>query len=135
MTAEEIIRVISLSVSLLISFIGFVITFIKWIKNVIKTKNWNALKSALKEFITKAEGFVNFTGAEKKEIVLAWATNFCSEQGMKFDSEKVSAEIEDLVTLTKQVNQREKDKVATVEVTTTESKTPEYTVGTKKEGE
>lgn len=110
MSVEEIIRVVSLSVSLFISLTGFVITLVKAIKNAIQTKNWNALKTELQSFITKAEGFSNFTGTEKKEIVLAWASNFCISRGMKFDADKVSNEIEELVKLTKNVNQREKDK-------------------------
>lgn len=110
MGVEEIIRIVSLSVSLGISLIGFIITLVKSIKNAIQTKNWAALKTELQGFITKAEGFAHYTGEEKKEIVLAWASQFCVNRGMKFDAEKVSNEIEELVKLTKKVNQRDKDK-------------------------
>lgn len=111
MSVIELIRLISLAVSLFISLVGFVITLVKSIKNAIQTKNWNALKVALQEYIAKAEEFTNFTGEEKKEIVMAWATNFCATIGMKFDTAKVSNEIEDSLKLSKLVNQREKDKI------------------------
>lgn len=113
MAVEEIIRIVSLSVSLFITLTGFIITLVKSIVSAVKTKNWNALKVELKNFITKAEGFEHYTGEEKKEIVLAWASNFCASKGMKFDAEKVGSEIEELVALTKKVNQRDKDKQTT----------------------
>lgn len=109
MSIEEIIRIVSLSVSLLITLVGFVITLVKSIKNAIKTKNWDALKSALQGFIAKAEEFSNFSGVEKKEIVLSWASNFCADKGMKFDKDKVDSAIEELVELSKKVNKRDKD--------------------------
>lgn len=110
MSVEEIIRIASLSASLFISLIGAIITLIGWIKTAIKNKNWTVLRTELQNFVSKAESFANFTGVEKKEIVLAWTANFCNSKGIKFDVEKVSAEIEELVALTKKVNQREKDK-------------------------
>ncbi len=122
MSIEEIIRVVSLSISLFISLTGFVITLVKSIVNAIKTKNWNALRAELQTFISKAEGFEHFTGTEKKEIVLAWASNYCASKGMKFDANKVGTEIEELVALTKKVNQRDKDKVVEVETASTEPK-------------
>ena len=57
--------------------------------------------------------------SEKKEIVLAWASNFCSKQGIKFEENKVSSIIDELVSLTKKVNQRDKDKVKTEEIAET----------------
>lgn len=135
MSVEEIIRLVSLSASLLVSFVGFLVTFIKWIKDVIKNKKWEEVKKALQGFITKAEGFTNFTGEEKKTIVLAWASEFCGTIGMKFDNAKVSATIEDLVSLTKKVNQREKDKIVEETVAETVSAIPTTPVEEKKEGE
>lgn len=120
MTAIEIIRIASLSVSLLISVSGFIIALVKGIINSIKTKKWGELTNALQGYISDAEKYINYTGEEKKEKVLSWATNFCQEHGIKFDKDKIGNIIEELVTLTKQVNQREKDKIAAEKVEITE---------------
>ncbi len=111
MTASEIIQLVSLSASLLASLIGFIIALVKAIKN----KKWDLLKDTLQDFISKAEGFTNFTGAEKKAIVLSWASNFCGKQGIKFNENKVGTVIDELVELTKKVNQRDKDKIVVTE--------------------
>ncbi len=116
MSVEEIIRIVSLSVSLFISLFGFAVTLFKAIINSIKTKKWNRLETAVQGYIKDAEKFVNYSGEEKKEKVLSWATNFCQDNKIKFDKDKISSMIEELVTLTKQVNQREKDKIATEKV-------------------
>ncbi len=100
MTAEEIIRLIALGGSLLVSLIGFLIALIK----DIKLKKWDDLKTALIGFIAKAEEFTSFSGQEKKEAVLTWASDFCKSHGLKFDKDKISGEIEELIALTKSVN-------------------------------
>lgn len=99
-TNEMIIQLVSLSVSLLISLMGLFTAFIKAIKN----KKWDSLKAALCGFIADAEKLIDKTGSEKKDVVLRWAEEFCEEQGIKFDSDRVSSMIETLIDLTKKVN-------------------------------
>ena len=127
MSIEEIIRIVSLSCSLLVSVVGFAITLYKYIKTAIETGKWDKLETALKEFIENVECLTNLTGEEKKEIVLAKASNFCQTIGLKFDVVKVSTTIEDLISLSKKVNQREKDKNI--------GQTEPQTITDKKEGE
>lgn len=93
-------------VSIVVAFGTAITSLIVCIKN----KQWNKLKTFVQECITTAETFKNFTGEEKKEYVITKANQYAISKGIKFDTEKVSNLIEDLVTLTKQVNQREKDK-------------------------
>ena len=106
MSAEEIIRLVSLSVSLLISLSGLLMALIKAVKN----KKWDSLKVALLDFVQQAEDFVEYTGEQKKQAVMTWAEDFCKKQGMTFDKDRVSEIIEELISFTKKVNPREKDK-------------------------
>ncbi len=104
MTTNEIIRLITLSISLLISLSGLIIAIIKAIKN----RKWNDLCSALQNFIIEAEKLTQCNGEEKKCQVLKMAENFCADEGIKFDSQKVEKVIEDLINLTKEVNNKDK---------------------------
>lgn len=97
-------------VSIIVAIVSAIISLIYCIKN----KKWNKLKAFVQECITTAETMKNFTGEEKKEYVITKANQFAISKGIKFDTEKVSNLIEELVTLTKQVNQRDKDKQANV---------------------
>jgi len=89
---------------------GFITATITYIK----TKNWNAVKSAVSEYVKEAEK-LETAGVIKKEIVLAKMRTLCVRKRIKFNEEKVSALIESVVSLTKSVNAREKDKVAETE--------------------
>lgn len=103
MKIDEIIRLVCLSVSLLVSLVGFVTAVIK----DIKTKRWDELKDSLLGFIAKAETLTEYSGEEKKSAVLNWASEFCKLHGIKFDAEKVGDEIEQLIAFTKTVNSKE----------------------------
>ena len=64
-------------------------------------------------YIQQAESFVHYSGAEKKEYVMTKANQYAIDNGIEFDQDMVSKKIEELVTLTKEVNKREKDIVVT----------------------
>lgn len=103
MEPDAIIKIVSLSVSLLISIFGFVVAVIK----EVKLKKWDQIKSVLITFIEKAEEYTAYSGAEKKTVVLKWTKEFCDSHNINFDVEKVSNEIEELITLTKKVNNKD----------------------------
>ncbi len=105
MTTKQIFELISLCLSLLVPILAFVGTLVK----VIRDKNWNVLKSALCDFVIKAEETFGCTGAEKKNMVLEWAKDFCQKEGIKFDAEQVSSVIEKLIDLSKRVNTKSKE--------------------------
>lgn len=105
MNFEEIIKVITVCGSLLISLGGFVVALVR----DIKTKKWSVLKTELITFITKAEKMKEMTGAEKKSAVLGWAEEYCKSHDIKFDAQRVSLEIEELIYFTKNVNVNEKN--------------------------
>ncbi len=102
MQIKEISEIVTLCISLLIPIIGFVTALVK----VIKDRNWNLLKSALCDFVIKAEELVGSTGEEKKNAVLQWAKDFCQKESIKFDADQVSGAIEKLIEVSKKVNKR-----------------------------
>lgn len=63
----------------------------------------------LQVYIQKAEQ-LSENSATKKELVLAWARQLVNSLGLKYTDEELSAKIDNQVTFTKTVNQREKDK-------------------------
>ena len=100
MSGEEIIKLVSVLISLLVPLTGFITAIVK----LIKDKQWNILKSMLCDFMIKAESMENATGEEKKKAVLDWCKGFCQQQGINFNEEQVSKAIETLIDLTKKVN-------------------------------
>ena len=100
MSGEQIVQLISVIVSSIIPIIGFITALVK----VIKEKQWNILKSALCDFMIKAEEMEGSTGEEKKAAVLRWCEDFCRTQGITFNVDQVSSAIETLINLTKKVN-------------------------------
>lgn len=100
MSIKDVFELISLCFSLLIPIIGFATALVR----VVKDRNWNLLKSAICEFIIKAEETIDGSGQDKKNAVLSWAEEFCQKQNIKFDADQVSSAIETLIDLSKRVN-------------------------------
>lgn len=68
------------------------------------------LAETIQPLIVEAEKFTHFSGEEKKQYVLTKANQFAIDPKLKFDQEKVSVMIDELVETTKKVNMRDKDK-------------------------
>ena len=62
------------------------------------------IANAVLPYIEEAEKFTNYSGKEKKEYVMTKANQYAIANGIRFDAEAVSAEVEELIGLTKQVN-------------------------------
>lgn len=58
----------------------------------------------LETWICEAEDHKNYTGAEKLKLVLSEAFKFCVENHIKYDEDKITAKIENLIELSKEVN-------------------------------
>ena len=99
------------ALALLITAVTFLTKFIKSAKAKKAAEELVKLGNAVLPYIKKAESFVNFSGAEKKEYVLTKANQFAIENKMAFDVRQASEKIEELVSLTKSVNVREKDRL------------------------
>lgn len=112
MTSGEIIQLVGLSSTIFASLTGFIVALVK----ANKGKKMGCLKDELKSYIISAEEYTTHTGAQKKSLVLSWAEDYCKKQGIKFDAEQVGNAIDELIELTKMVNKREKDKLATAAI-------------------
>lgn len=107
---ETLLSTAGAALGLLVTTITF---FTKFICNAKAKKNaLNIIKisEAVIPYIEEAEKFSNYSGAEKKTYVLTRANQFAIENCIKFDINAISDKIEELLILTKQVNNREKDK-------------------------
>ena len=107
--------ILSLSGTLLgfaVSLITVLVKYFNSVKAKRRAEQVIEIGKAVIPFIEKAETFAGYTGAEKKEYVLTKANQFALEKGFRYDAEQVSAKIEELVSLTKEVNKREKDKLS-----------------------
>ena len=103
---EIIISVASAALGLLITTVTFLTKYITNAKAKIAAENVIKIGEAVIPYIEQAEGFLHYSGAEKKEYVMTKATRFAIDNGIGFDAEAVSGKIEELVELTKQVNTR-----------------------------
>lgn len=102
---------IEITLSLAGTVLGLVITFLTFIVKFVKnSKAKKGLEQAVKisnavlPFIREAEKFSAYSGAEKKAYVMTKATQFAIANDIAFDEEQVSEKVEELVSLTKQVN-------------------------------
>lgn len=109
---REIITIISASLGLFATIIGFLIPLIKNIKAKNKLVAIKKLTSTLQSLIIDAEAFVNFSGEEKKEYVLTKANRFAIDNKIPYNEADISEKIEKLICLSKEVNKRESTSVS-----------------------
>lgn len=103
----DILKFLEINRSWIVELLGLLSTLLS--KFATKKKNWDKVKSAIEEYVKEAE-ILNTNGAVKKKIVMSKARTLCSILHIRFDDKKISSIIEELITLTKSVNAREKDK-------------------------
>ena len=104
---KEIITIASACLGLLATITGFLIPLVKNVKAKNKLTALNKLSATLQALIIDAETFANFTGAEKKEYVMTKANRYAIEHKLPYDEQAVSEKVEDLVALSKEVNNRD----------------------------
>ncbi len=99
-----------------ISLIGILLTFITCIIKVIKKnkiikKNTGVLSvlEVLENEIKEAEKNINYTGAEKKNYVITRVTQYMIENNLKYSPEEIINKLEELISLTKEVNVKTKE--------------------------
>ena len=101
---ELILSMAGTAFGLGITALTFMIKFVRGAKAKRAAERLIKIGNAVIPFIEQAEKFTHYTGAEKKEYVLTKANQFAIEKGIDFNAAEVGAKIEELVTLTKQVN-------------------------------
>ena len=60
--------------------------------------------NAILPYIEQAESYVHYSGEEKKEYVMTKANWYAIENNIAFDEDVVSEKVEELITLSKEVN-------------------------------
>lgn len=109
---EEIKVIISLTLTVFSLIISTVFTFVKLIKIKRKCRdleNDDDIYSLLLELMKIAESFVNYNGEEKKEYVLTRLNQFANLNNFKYDEEISIKKLEELISLSKNVNNKEKN--------------------------
>ena len=106
----EIKEVLVLLATVLIGFIVLITKLTKNTKLKALAENLISVEKVTKTFICKAEEFMNFTGADKKEWVKTKVNQYCIENNINYEENIIDNIIENLLMLSKTVNKREKDK-------------------------
>lgn len=101
---EILLSIAATAVGLAITTITFLSKFIKSARAKKVAENVVKIGNILLPYIEQAEKFVSFTGEEKKAYVMTKANQFAIENGIKFEAEKTSAKIDEIVALCKEVN-------------------------------
>lgn len=96
------------------TLLGFLCTFLVFLKNKIKNKRLKRIVEKTEKItktiiptIIEAEQFVEYTGIEKKEYVMTKLQEYAISFGIKFDSKSLSDRVDELIQLTKSVNVKE----------------------------
>ena len=91
--------------------LGLLCTTIVFLKKFVKNKKLKKVLEKAEEItkeiipcIMEAEKFVNYTGEEKKNFVMTKLNQLAIINNIKFNEEEISNKIEQLVSLTKEVN-------------------------------
>lgn len=107
--------------SIIGTFLGIVITvltfIIKMSKNTKVRKNAEKillLTNQIATYVKEAEGFRNYTGAEKKNYVLTKMNQFSIDNKINYDEDYVSCKIEELIETTKVVNTNANNETVTI---------------------
>lgn len=109
---DIILNVVYALCGVVAAVLGLIIPLVK------NSKAKKALQTSLKVLnfiesaVPEAEKFLNYTGAEKKEWVKAQAMKFCVENRIEYTEAQIDEFIEQVITLSKTVNARDKDKRA-----------------------
>ena len=106
---EEYITIIGTAVSLVASALLFIIRSVK--TNKIKKEMITELniEKMLLSLIEEAEEFINYSGIEKKTYVITRVKEELLKSKIKFDTNKVSEKIEELINLSNKVNTRNRN--------------------------
>lgn len=108
--------------SFLAPALGFLCTTVVFLQKFVKNKKLKKILEKTEQItkeiipcITEAEMFTNFTGEEKKRFVMTKLNQFAIENNLRFNQEKISNQIEDLIQLTKLVNYRPQENLQVID--------------------
>ncbi len=92
----------------LLTAIPLVVALVRSVSLRVKEKNWQALLSLVLSLMEQAETRLA-TGSERKEWVLAMVKAQADRINYEYDSERLSALIDEIISMTKTVNTSEEE--------------------------
>lgn len=102
---------VKLIISLVVSCFSLLLTLIITLKKIVNNKKildvLDRIEDVTEEIIPliiEAETFVNYTGEEKKQYVMTKLNQLAIDNGVDFDSNRFSNQIEELIELSNEVN-------------------------------
>lgn len=107
---EEIqgwVAVVSTVLGILITLISLIAPLIKNVKAKTALQGTAKVLKEIEKYMTEAETFVNYTGAEKKEYVLTKAKEYAKVTEVAITDEELSDAIEGVIYLTKNINKKD----------------------------
>ena len=105
---EIILSISGTALGFMVTALTFIAKFIKSAKAKRIAENVIKIGNAVIPYIEQAEKYVGYSGAEKKEYVMTKANQFAIDNGIAFNAGLIGEKIEELVSLTKEVNARNK---------------------------
>ncbi len=103
---EILLSIVGTVFSLLLTSIVCWIKAIKSGKQKKLLQNHATFMDAIAPLMELAEKYHNYSGEEKKQFVLTKMNQLAIENNLKFDAEEISNRIEELITLSKEVNNK-----------------------------
>ena len=103
---ELYLSLIGTGVSLVVTLVVLVVRLVKSVRQKIELKDELDLLSVVGPLMEIAEKNKNFTGDEKKEFALTKLNQFAIENDVNFNIETVSNKIEELIEVSKQINNK-----------------------------
>lgn len=98
-----IITFVSTILGLLVTLVTYILKFVDNKKVKEKALNFISISEKLIELITEVEK-TTLNGLEKKKYVLQKIEEYAKDNNLKYDNEEISNKIEELVSLTRNVN-------------------------------
>jgi ABC-type uncharacterized transport system fused permease/ATPase subunit len=107
---QDIVKIAAVALPAIITATGYIAANSKNKKLKQAAENLNKVSKAAQIYVADAEQFLNYSGTEKKQWVLTKINQYAIENKIPYDAETVANVVEEIVTLSKKVNSREKDK-------------------------
>lgn len=103
------------------STIAFIIKFIRAVKSKNKQEAMRLLRIGAEQAVlfveqVKSKENNSLGGATKLTMALTQINQYCIDNGIKYNKDEAVKIVEDIISLTKSVNQREQDKIIVSEV-------------------
>lgn len=101
---ELILSLAGICVGLIVTVATLIFKYAKSAKARKAAEQTIEICNAILPYIEQAESYVHYSGEEKKEYVMTKANRYAIENDIAFDEDALSEKVEELITLSKEVN-------------------------------